>query len=87
MLPDLMTVKELGEFIRLERKYTYEFAKKLPPGVRINIGGGIRIDKVKLLEWMAAGGSPPRKKIKNPATRAQNAMPTPEDLEDLASFY
>ena len=53
--PELLTVDELAEFLRVERKTLYDaIARGELPGVR-RIGRVIRISRSTVLAWLAEG--------------------------------
>lgn len=59
--PDVLTVDELAELLRLERKTVYAcIARGEIPGVR-RLGGAIRVHREAVLRWLAEGqGRTPR---------------------------
>ena len=59
--PDVLTVEELAELLRLERKTVYAcISRGEIPGVR-RLGGAIRVHREAVLRWLAEGqGRTPR---------------------------
>ncbi len=55
-MPDFMTIKEASELLRLTDRTTYDLARRgrLPGAAKV--GGQWRLDKQKLLDWLAEGG-------------------------------
>ena len=52
----LLKVPEWGRENGLNPSQAYYFANKLPPGVRVKIGGQLRLHAERLEAYLAAGG-------------------------------
>jgi excisionase family DNA binding protein len=62
MNEDIITVDELAEYMRVNRKTIYEAVKAGEiPGAR-RIGGTIRIHKPTVLTWLEKGEEPKQRK-------------------------
>ena len=64
-LPPLLRVEEFAEHWGLSRPQAYEAIRRLPPGVRVNLGRRIRVNADKLVEWLEGGGSPIEQETKS----------------------
>lgn len=52
----LLKIPEWGAQNGLNRSQAYYFAGKLPPGVRVKVGGQLRLHSEKLADYLRAGG-------------------------------
>lgn len=52
----LLKIPEWGAQNGLNPSRAYYFASKLPPGVRVKIGGQLRLNAERLEAYLAAGG-------------------------------
>jgi hypothetical protein len=53
----LIDVEKLCEKYELRKPFGYELARRLPPGVRVELGRKVRISEEKFDEWIAQGGT------------------------------
>jgi len=53
----LITVKRFSELAGVGLPRGYELARRLPPGVRVELGRQIRINEDALLKWIENGGT------------------------------
>lgn len=53
----LINVKQLSELTGTTLRRGYELARRLPPGVRVELGRQIRINEDALLKWIENGGT------------------------------
>lgn len=52
----LLKIPEWGAQNGLNASQSYYFASKLPPGVRVKVGGQLRLHAERLEAYLAAGG-------------------------------
>ena len=52
----LLTIPQAAVLLGVTTKRMYDLAKRLPPGVVLKLGGSVRLHRLRLEEWMAAGG-------------------------------
>jgi hypothetical protein len=53
----LITVKQWAKGLDVRLPRAYELARRLPPGVRVQLGRQLRIDEERADDWLANGGT------------------------------
>ena len=53
----LITVQDFSELVGVALPRGYELARKLPPGIRVELGRQIRINEEALVRWIESGGT------------------------------
>lgn len=53
----LIDVEKFSENLGVRKARGYELARQLPPGVRVELGGQIRINEDALDRWIEKGGT------------------------------
>ncbi len=71
----LITIKQFAKTLNVRDARGYELARRLPPGVRVELGRQIRINEDRLAEWIEAGGT----------LAGGNASQDPDDGEQRAA--
>jgi hypothetical protein len=56
-----ITVKEFSILLKVRLPRAYELARRLPPGIRVELGRQLRINEDALSRWLAEGGTLPRR--------------------------
>ena len=55
--PKLLTVAEAAQALGVGVRRLYKLHKDLPTGVVVRLGGSLRFNEDRLLEWVFSGGS------------------------------
>lgn len=55
-LPTLLRVPEWGAQSGMTRSAAYAAVDRMPPGVKVKIGGRVRLNAQRLAEYLQAGG-------------------------------
>ena len=60
LIPELLRVQDFQDLIGLSRSQIYDLIAKMPAGVVVRLNRRIRLNSVKLIEWLDRGGTAQR---------------------------
>lgn len=55
--PNLIKVEQFAKDANLSRTQAYGVVAKMPDGVKVRLGGRVRLNEDKLKEWIEQGGN------------------------------
>lgn len=56
-LPTLIKVAEFAQKAGLSRSQAYEVVRRMPEGVKVRLGGRVRLNLDRLCDWLSQGGN------------------------------